>query len=271
MKKKQFLLIALALLTLFLVTSCEEEKPEPLPPINTYGLDERWFCHNINETLTGYYEGESAYGLLYRRDPVYGEYDLPFLSGFSDSFLYLNKGYIEYEFEYWDNFGDLNVIQRDRMGDPITITGYRLYMDDRPGLIFDDRTGLILPALKIVKVGVWKMTSTGYPYYVDITDTPAAAPYLGWLIYKHTSAIPANKATKLSSFVTDTTDLYILPPGFAWDTNYEREVFRKDKLQKTRNFIDSGEKVSVVAAMGTFTLVEGEEDHWRYLTPLPMD
>lgn len=263
MKKKHFLLVALALLTLFLVTSCEEEKPEPLPPINTYGLDERWFCDNINETIP-YYDDVSAYGMLYYRKPVYEEGDLPFFYYYDNDFFDLNKGSIEYEFQFFESFGHINVIQKDRVGDPLTITRYWFDMENDE-YIFDNSTGEILPSVKIVGVSAWKMTSTGYPDYVDITDTPAAAPYLGWLIYKDSTA------TQLS-FVTDPTDLYIISrKGTSVDdTNFGRVVF--PKMAGIKNFIVSGEKVSVLAAMGEYTLLEGEgHDNYSYFTPLPMD
>lgn len=242
MKKKHFLLVAFALLTLFLVTSCEEEKPEPLPPINTYGLDERWFCDNINENRGR--DDEPVYGRLYSRDIENENY------AFRPPWVCSEKGTTRYECIFvnqsLDSHGSELQIVVD--GKVQTVYGFIEEPEDRDNsYVFDNSTGMCLPARKIIGVLKYNFNTKSFE---DITGTEEATPYLGWIIYKEISD------SRDCVLVTDPTDLYLFNRSIGFPTNLGNRVFSSSVPKTMRKFTNT-EKVSAIAGLGpNFTVCD---------------
>lgn len=254
MKKKHFLLVALALLTLFLVTSCEEEKPEPLPPINTYGLDERWFCNNIDENRGR--GAEPAYGCLYCR----------FLENENDAFrnkwVCSEKGTTRYECVFLNQYypggthgSELQIVVDGKVQ---TLYGFIQepydikYSHSYVSYVFDNSTGVALPARKIIGVLKYDFDTKRFE---NITGTEEATPYLGWIIYKEMSD------SGDCVLVTDPTDLYLFTFKSGWSTNLGNEVFSSSVPESMRKFTNT-EKVSAIAGLGPDFIVCDETRYY---------
>ena len=94
--------------------------------------------------------------------------------------------------------------------------------------------------------------------FKDITDTPEAQAYLGWIIPGHNDVQTAGTAGSTFSFRTDTDKIYLLPNVYS---KYSEEDLQKgllthvespvgDLFDNTKHGLmsDIGEKVSVIAA-----------------------
>lgn len=242
--KKFLLLFLFVLLALILVTSCEPEE-EPLPSINTYGLDLKWFCQDINAVGDNY--GERIYGHLIGYEP----YDT--IDDFSKGFFCSVKGATTYEFsENEMTFSDWCTLQV--VVDGKVQTNYKLSFDEK-GRFFDNNTGNVYYGGKIGKVEKID-SSTGWSVwdYEDITDTLEAVPYLGWVIVKEI------KKGDYCVLVDDPSDLYRIGNEYAFDWFYDRYngdlVIKEVALESNSKFKG---KVSVLAGLGPrFTAIESE-------------